>query len=161
MRREPRSIRNARRQPSGSLPRMSRPFGRGRLERSARRFDERMPRRGPAPELASPGGAQAIELRLAVVLGKPPFRFDEAGSLEAMQRWVQRAFADRHRGARRRLDPLDDGIAVAWSPAQCLEDQQVERAASEADVDVVHEPNVRALPSPRKGSSRTATNTGE
>src|SRR5438067_721251 len=124
-----------------------------------------MPRRRAALQPAAAGGAQAIELRGAVVLRESPLRLDEPLPLEAVQGGVERALADDQRRIRGLLDPLDDAIAVAWSPGERLEDQQVEGAAHQADVEIGHRglragglsPSMGADPSPHKGSRLVAS----
>src|SRR5215467_13226481 len=105
-----------------------------------------MPRRGPSAQLPAADRAQTIELGLAVVLGQAPFGLDEPCALEAMECRVERAFADGHRGLCGRLDPFDDGVSVPWSPTQRLEDEQVERAAGETDLEWVHERQCTIFP---------------
>ena len=75
-----------------------------------------------------------------------------------MECGVECAFADQEGGVGGLLDPLDDGVAVSGSPAEGFEDEEVQRTAHEADIEVVHciategcAKRLASLPSRRKG----------
>jgi LysR family transcriptional regulator for metE and metH len=75
-----------------------------------------------------------------------------------MQCGIERAFPDRKGGAGCLFDPVDDGITVPRPPTQGFEDEEVERAAGEIDVEVVHMRSwgmcakmLASFPSARKG----------
>src|SRR5688500_18654817 len=76
---------------------------------------------------------QTVELRASIVRRELPLGLDPAALLQAMERWVKRTFADLEDLARQLLDPPRDGVAVGRSPAQRLEDEQVERALQQID----------------------------
>jgi hypothetical protein len=44
---------------------------------------------------------------------------------------IERAVEHLERAARRGADHSRDGVAVAWSPGQCFEDEDVERSLQE------------------------------
>ena len=109
-----------------------------RAECAAGDLDEAVPGRAAGLQPFAAGSGEAVVLRLAVVVRDSPLGLDEAAPFEAVERGVERAFADEERGVGGLLDPFDDGVAVSGSPAQGFEDEEIERAAHEADVEVVH-----------------------
>ena len=89
-------------------------------------------------ETVASGLREAVVLGLAVVVGHSPVCLDEAAALEAVERGVERALADQEGGIGGLFDPFDDGLSVSRAPAQGFEDEEVEGASHEADVEVVH-----------------------
>ena len=78
-----------------------------------------------------------------------------------MQRRIQRAFPHRQHVVRRKLDPPRHRVAVRRSPAQRLQDQQVESAAQDivrrswhrvSTLPLSSDGRVAALPAERKGN---------
>src|ERR1051325_10163793 len=99
-------------------------------------------RAGHGTYILSPSFAFAAQLRAAfggegVVLGLPaglrlaPFLLEQALSLEPMERRVQCTFLDHEHVGGTLPDPAADGIAVARSPGDGLEDQEIEGAGVE------------------------------
>src|SRR5688572_3010786 len=81
---------------------------------------------------ASPRG-QLIELGLAVVLRDAPLALDPARALEAVERRVERAFLDEKDIVAAFTDLSGDGVSVQWSPAEGLEDEEVECSLQEVE----------------------------
>src|SRR5665213_2856436 len=79
-------------------------------------------------ELLAAGGGEFIELCFAAELGHAPFGFDPAFAFHSIEGRVERAFFDLDGIAGGILDPSRDGVPVARAPAQCLENERVERA---------------------------------
>jgi len=95
------------------------------------RFDQQTPGFGFLAELAAAQRGELIELGPAVIVREPPLGLDPFAGLEAVQRWVQRPFADLEDVAGELLDPAGDGIAMRRPPAQRLEDQEIEGSLNE------------------------------
>src|SRR5688500_5517643 len=74
------------------------------------------------------GGGERIDPRLAAVVAGGHLGREKAGSLEPVQRRVERALADRERVAGVLLNPLLDAPAVIRPEGDGAEDQQIERA---------------------------------
>src|SRR5690242_4473858 len=103
-----------------------------------RRLHEALPRRRARLQMCSAGAAQTVELGAPIVLREPPLRLHPSLALEAVQGGVERPFLDEERGAGGLLDPLGHGVAVLRAPAQRLQDEEIECAAHQADVQVAH-----------------------
>lgn len=68
---------------------------------------------------------------------------------EAMERRVERAVYDKKLIVRDRLDPLGHGIAMAGTPGERLQDQEIKRAAEQSTVAIEHR---RCAPSVLEGN---------
>src|SRR5262245_54699022 len=60
---------------------------------------DRIPPFGFAGELTHAPLRQSVVLRLSIVLGRAPVRFDEAVELHSMQGWIKRALLDPQDGS--------------------------------------------------------------
>jgi hypothetical protein len=80
-----------------------------------------------------PGTRQRIEACFAVVVGGSPFGVDPAARFEPLQRRIERAVIHEQHVLRLLLDVAGDRLAVARSPDEGFQDQQVERALQERD----------------------------
>ena len=110
-------------------------------------------------ELPAAGGGELVVLGFAVVLGEPPLGLDPPALLEPVEGDVERPVLDGDGPVARVLDPPGDGVAVARSPGQRLEDEDVERALKQIEVGIVEqgrgfrdEGNRPLAPLPRKCS---------
>ena len=84
-------------------------------------------------ELLSTRGRQAIHPHALIVLRHVPLGGDGALALEAVQRGIQRAGVHLQHIARARANHLRDAVPVSRTPAQCLEDDQIECALEQLD----------------------------
>src|SRR5262249_40431311 len=108
--------------------------GASRLEHQTHDVRVARPTRELGREVFSAGGGDAIELRLAVSLRDAPLRVEPTLVFHAVERRIERTLCDLQLLARDLLDRAHDGESVHWTPGQCLEDQQVERAADEVEL---------------------------
>src|SRR4051812_48703598 len=106
----------------------------GRRDDHPDRLGVPLPFRELGRELTFAEGGETIVLRLAVVFGVAPFGLEPAALLETMQRRVERALLDLQPVFRDVLDPAQDAQAVHRTPAQRLEDDEVEGAADEVEI---------------------------
>src|SRR5690348_12218543 len=124
-------------------PRRGERSSRGMLV-SSRRFGGRRERgeyRGRVPrpvcffdtQLRSTGRGELVIARAAARVRDAPRRAHPPSTSEAVQRRVECAFADAQHIAGGLLDPSGDVVAVARSPGERLEDEDVERAAEDVD----------------------------
>src|SRR5579863_10598131 len=97
-----------------------------------------MPRGHAGLESPSSGGTQAVVLRVAVVFRETPLGDHELLPLQAVQRGVECAFTELQGRAGRLADPVRDRVSVARSPTQRFENEEVERATREIDIEIVH-----------------------
>src|SRR5689334_18463442 len=89
-------------------------------------------------ELAPAGGGELVELRLAISLRVSPLCSEPSLLLHAMERGVERAFGDLQALSGDLLNPAEHGEAVHGTPAQGLEDEEVEGAAKEVEIRIGH-----------------------
>ena len=81
-----------------------------------------LPRRAP-PSALTPGGAavpsfgEAVVLRPALVLARPPLRSQQAVTLEAMERRIEGTLLDRQRLSDERLDRAQDAKTMGPAPS--------------------------------------------
>ena len=78
---------------------------------------------------------ELVVLGFAIVLGKPPFGLEQSAFLHAVERGVERALLDLESLVGGLADPRRDGVAVARTPGEGLEDEEVERALEEVEID--------------------------
>src|SRR3712207_2864838 len=97
---------------------------------------------------------RSVVLGLAVVVGDAPLRGDPPAALEPVEGGVEGALTDEEGAVGSLLDPLRHVVAVPGAPAQGLEDEEIEGAAEEIGVEVVHGPESSVFPLPRKGKGR-------
>src|SRR5690348_8041448 len=69
------------------------------------------------------GRGQRVVLGVAPGLTDPPLLGEQAFALETMERRIERPLLNDDVVGRGLADPSADGIAVAWSPADGLEDE--------------------------------------
>src|SRR5262245_50150053 len=81
-----------------------------------------------ALELPSPLARQRVELRVAPEIGRLPLGANPALLLEAMERGIERALADRQRVAGEQLNALGDPPAVQRLARDGFQDEQIQRA---------------------------------
>src|SRR5262245_52101922 len=105
---------------SRSMSRLGQPHHEGDGDR------EPCPALGFTIQVPAPRARQRIELRPAVVLRRPPLRFDPPLLLQLVQRGIERAVAHLQHIVRDLLQPLADRPAVQRFERQDLEDQQVQ-----------------------------------
>ena len=128
--------RNAGRVPSGRC--VTAVVSLGGAQRGEHGFGVSCPRVGSCGELSSTSCREGVVLRSAIGLGEPPLARDAFLFLESVQCVVERAFFDLECAVRGVFDPSRDGVAVAWSPGECLEDEDVEGAFEEVEGVVAH-----------------------
>src|SRR4029077_20624000 len=84
-----------------------------------------------ALQLLPPLARDRVELRVAPQVRRLPFRANPSLLLEAMERRIERALADRQRVVRQQLNALGEAPAVNRLARDGLEDQQIKRALEE------------------------------
>ncbi len=89
-------------------------------------------------QLAAALLGQLVVLGLAVVVGKAPLGLDEAALLEAVEGGIEGAVLDVEVVLGGGTDPGGDGVAVAGSPAQGLENEDIEGALEEVEFSAWH-----------------------
>src|SRR5919106_2041759 len=91
----------------------------------------------PAFELRGGGCApfpgEPVELGLAVVLGRAPFRGDQPLLFHSVQRGIERAFFDPEDVFGQLVDASGDAVAMVGPGAEAFEDEEVERALQKVD----------------------------
>ena len=105
---------------------------RGGGEGARNRLHEAIPARGLLTQATASERGEAVVLRLAVVLRRPPFARDKPLVLEAVQRGIQRALLDEECAAGDLLDPEQHAIAVQLAQRYGLEDEEIERAGKQS-----------------------------
>src|ERR1043165_4243838 len=85
-------------------------------------------------QLCAPRARELIELGFAVVLGESPLGLDPLPLLHPVERGVESALFYREGPFGGLPDPLSDGVAVAGTPGEGLEDEHIERALEEIEV---------------------------
>src|SRR5687767_14033149 len=86
---------------------------------------ELRPLLGNGDELPPALWSEAIDLRAAAEFRHAPFSRDPSPLLHAIERGIHRAFFDGHDGSGGLLEPPRDGIAVARSLDESLEDDHL------------------------------------
>ena len=94
--------------------------------------------RGLGAELFPALGGELVVLGFAVVLGESPLGLEPAALLHAVEGGVERALFDLESLVGGLADPGGDGVAVSRPPREGLEDQEVERALEEIEIDGRH-----------------------
>src|ERR1051325_2706598 len=89
---------------------------------------ELAPLGGVGLELGAADLGERVDLDALPDLGRAPRRLDEALSLQPVERRIQRAFFYLKGVVGRVLEPAGDGVAMAGTPGQGLEDEEVECA---------------------------------
>src|SRR5262249_38795119 len=123
---------------------------------ASRLHDARDARADAAPvarlldELPASGRGQPVELRTPIVLGRPPFRREEPGELQPVQRGVEGALLHAQHVVRRPLGALGDAAALSRAAGERLQDEHVERALEQLALDVLalehrRPPSINAL----------------
>src|SRR5436190_2820676 len=100
-------------------------------ERAGDRARELFPALSLGAQLRASERREGVVLGLASGLGRAPLLGEPAFALEAMKRGVESALLDDEDVGGGLADPAADRVAVAWSPGDSFEDEEVERAGVE------------------------------
>ena len=89
-------------------------------------------------ELFPSGGRELVVLGFAVVLREAPLGLEPAALFHAVEGGVERALFDLQSLVGGLANPRGGGVAVARSPLQRFEDEEVEGALEEVEIDRGH-----------------------
>src|ERR1017187_5866419 len=78
---------------------------------------------GPSARCGAARGGQAVILGATIIARKPPFRFDPALGLHAVERRIERAFFQQQRALGGLLDGGSDGVTMLRAPRESLQYQ--------------------------------------
>src|SRR5688572_2430603 len=89
------------------------------------------PQPGARFQFASPFARELVVLGAPILLAHPPLRIDPRLLLESVEGGIQRPFLDAQCFAAELLDPAANAVAMHRSPAQSLEDHDLECAVQQ------------------------------
>lgn len=98
-------------------------------------------------ELLLASGGDAIETRLPILLGRPPFRAQPTVLRHPVERRIEGALFDAQQVRGHALDVRSDGVAVHPSlRGDCLEDEKDERTLQDIVLVLRHDTYLARLP---------------